>query len=120
MPTIDEAVDFLLANNALELGESPWPTYEGGQEVHQIEWDRLFPSRGSDVIDNWDFGPTVDEIGILHETLGGGPPPVEGSQSGHQAKWDICAWYQPIHFFGHDWGIFIKEDCVRRTGLMIA
>lgn len=27
---------------------------------------------------------------------------------------DVCAWYQPIHFFGRDWGIFIREDCVVR------
>src|SRR5262249_22577883 len=37
-----------------------------------------------------------------------------------QLEWDICGWYQPIHFFGYDWGIFIKEECVKRAALMIA
>ena len=23
-----------------------------------------------------------------------------------------CAWYCPIHYFGHAWGIYIKEDCL--------
>jgi predicted RNA binding protein YcfA (HicA-like mRNA interferase family) len=23
-----------------------------------------------------------------------------------------CAWYSPIHFFGHGWGIYIRERCV--------
>lgn len=32
----------------------------------------------------------------------------------------LCAWYAPIHYFGHDWGIYIKEDCVMRHALQIA
>ena len=23
-----------------------------------------------------------------------------------------CAWYCPLHYFGPDWGIYIREDCV--------
>lgn len=23
-----------------------------------------------------------------------------------------CAWYCPIHFFGHGWGIYVREDCI--------
>jgi hypothetical protein len=23
-----------------------------------------------------------------------------------------CAWYCPIHFFGHGWGIYIRESCI--------
>jgi predicted RNA binding protein YcfA (HicA-like mRNA interferase family) len=23
-----------------------------------------------------------------------------------------CAWYCPIHFFGHSWGIYIRESCI--------
>ncbi len=36
------------------------------------------------------------------------------------AQWDVCAWYQPVHFFGHDWGIFIQERCVLRMASWIA
>jgi len=37
-----------------------------------------------------------------------------------QPIWDICAWYQPIHFFGYDWGIFVREDCVINQAKIIA
>ncbi len=37
-------------------------------------------------------------------------PPPEG----------ICAWYCPIHFFGHGWGIYIREECVLHEALSIA
>lgn len=33
---------------------------------------------------------------------------------------DICAWYCPIHFFGHGWGIYIREECVLHEALAIA
>jgi hypothetical protein len=53
----------------------------------------------------------VDEINSL---IGKGDEgvnlnPEDGRGSG---GWDTCAWYQPIHFFCADWGIFIKESCV--------
>ncbi len=31
-----------------------------------------------------------------------------------------CAWYQPIHYFGSNWGIFIKEECLLDNMLRIA
>jgi hypothetical protein len=37
-----------------------------------------------------------------------------------QAHWDRCAWYQPIHYFGWDWGIYIRQDCLKRQALRIA
>lgn len=33
---------------------------------------------------------------------------------------NICAWYCPIHFFGHGWGIYIREECVLHEALSIA
>ena len=27
----------------------------------------------------------------------------------------LCAWYCPIHFFGHGWGIYIREQCILNT-----
>jgi len=128
MPTIDQAVDFLIKNKALELGESPWPTHGEGQEVYEVDWDRLFPPRGRDVGlensfpygDSWDIQLTPDELGELGNLLGVGLPDQQSPTPDQQPKWDTCAWYQPIHFFGHDSGIFIKEDCVKRAAFMIA
>jgi hypothetical protein len=31
---------------------------------------------------------------------------------GDAGIWDMCAWYKPIHYFAHDWGIYIREDCM--------
>ena len=31
-----------------------------------------------------------------------------------------CAWYCPIHFFGHGWGIYIRENCILSTAIDIA
>lgn len=31
-----------------------------------------------------------------------------------------CAWYCPIHFFGHGWGIYIRESCILSHALNIA
>lgn len=118
MLSVDQAVDFLIKNNALELGESPWPTYDDGQEIHELDWEQLFPP-GRRSVDNWSPQPTQEELAEF-ENIFGVMPVQPPTSAGQQAQWDICAWYQPIHFFGHDWGIFIKEDCVKRTAFMIA
>jgi hypothetical protein len=31
-----------------------------------------------------------------------------------------CAWYCPIHFFGHSWGIYIREACILSCAVEIA
>lgn len=31
-----------------------------------------------------------------------------------------CAWYCPIHFFGHGWGIYIRESCILSHAIEIA
>lgn len=31
-----------------------------------------------------------------------------------------CAWYCPIHFYGHGWGIYIRESCVLSSATDIA
>jgi hypothetical protein len=53
-----------------------------------------------------------------------------GSHSGHivvqsDTPWreppePHCAWYCPIHFFGHSWGIYIQESCILSYALNIA
>jgi predicted RNA binding protein YcfA (HicA-like mRNA interferase family) len=40
--------------------------------------------------------------------------------SASETPWDLCAWYQPIHFHPSDWGIYIKEDCLLRLAVAIA
>jgi hypothetical protein len=124
MPTVKQAVDFLENNGALQRGQSPWSTHNESQDVNQIDWDQLFPrgryQRGDNGFpygDDWPLEPTPDEIGQLDNVLGAGEP---SPREVGQPDWDKCAWYQPIHYFGYDWGIFIKEECVKRAAFTIA
>ena len=32
----------------------------------------------------------------------------------------LCGWYCPIHFFGHGWGIYIRENCILALAVTIA
>ena len=103
---IEGAVDFLVRENALELGGSPWRTYEESEDVLAIDWDRLFSSN-----DQWI--ESVCEPSLIDSPFVGGLfyKIIEVSNRGgwtvlcprkpHRG-WDVCAWYQPIHFHGYD------------------
>lgn len=52
---------------------------------------------------NLDIGPTlIDEINEIGKSKIVLPP-----------DFDIWAWYQPIHFYGEAWGIYIKEEALK-------
>ena len=40
------------------------------------------------------------------------PTEQPGETSG-PAVFEPCAWYAPVHYFGANWGIYIREDCVK-------
>ena len=112
-----EAVNFLRKRNALlPPQKSPWRTLDEDEQAKKMDWDRLW-SR------DLEFPISSEEEMEIQAAIALGPPPDDSAKSsdqGNGAHWDKCAWYQPIHFFGDQWGIFIKESCVRRTALMIA
>jgi len=129
VPELGRILDMLERADALEIdaspaalgddGESMWPSVEAGETVLEVDYGRLFPTRNPidrgpedfEVYgDDWqlgedDAGTILDEIG---EDLNESQPP----------EWDVWAWYQPIHFFGATWGIYIREtgliECARR------
>lgn len=106
MADIAEVVDLLDRDGALDLGESPWKTYGDGQELHPLDWDRLNDT-GSEIDGIFrDLDPEFEDI------LGVPADEPELNSQGTAGFWDTCAWYQPIHFFAYDWGIFVLEDCV--------
>ena len=53
----------------------------------------------------------VEEIIASSERRGSA---IEGrNKEKPRPEWGApCAWYCPLHFFGPDWGIYIREDCV--------
>jgi hypothetical protein len=122
----DKIVDFLIKENSLRLGGSPWPSLGLNDDSGRIDWKALFPrSRPGRDGNEWDlygddseWNPEFSEEWLqqIDDAFGKGPPESREGWS----NWDVCAWYQPVHFFGHDWGIFIREDCARRLAVWIA
>ena len=43
------------------------------------------------------------------------PPQIVGPVRGRaKGIWEVCAWYAPIHSSGIRWGIYIREECLKR------
>lgn len=111
MPTTTEIVDLLDRYDVYgksSVPNLPWPEVDHGREdVYRIDWRRLFYGDQRRFLDDiWDEGllpPAGDGDG--------GPGPGRAP--------DVLAWYQPIHFFGPEWGIFIREDGIASVAARI-
>jgi hypothetical protein len=127
MPSVSNIVSFLDKYNALELGGSPWPSYdESDGDIYHFDWPGFFDNADDDnLADIW-----VPRIGGFLNDLGRnlgqgnlGPDSDRGvsyEEEESRPTWDVCAWYQPIHYFGMDWGLFVKENCMLQEALEIA
>lgn len=137
MPSEYEAIDFLIRYESLRLGETPWTTYTENDDVYPIYWKSIFPrqrSRRDGVIlwdnsgDDWKHEWDEEFLGDIEGTLSNQPnngsnamhDGMNGNEDSESGGWDRCAWYQPIHYFGYDWGIFIREECVQNAAIDIA
>ena len=133
MPSDREIINLLRKYDALRLGESPWPTYNSNEgERYRVDWESLFPKlRGWRQIEEeriWDiqndrWNPEWDRnfLGTLENNLNREEPTDdELEEIGKNLLWDVCAWYQPIHFFGEHWGIYIREDCVLQQATILS
>ena len=116
MPTLAQILGFLEREEALEVGEAPdvWPTLGPDEPVYEVDWSRLFPGRirdrglaDWDLYDNdtWTLPPEVTDRLASDEAIG-------TSLDRNPPGWDRCAWYQPIHFHGPAWGIFLYDECI--------
>lgn len=121
MASISEILEFLDREGALSLGDVPdvWPTLGEGEEVYEVDWSRLFPRRPLDQGPNdWDlYGSQEWELDgdDLVRIFGAGrsDEPHESNDSPESTPgWDRCAWYQPIHFHGPAWGIYLYDECL--------
>ncbi|MBA7613496.1 hypothetical protein ES703_20747 [subsurface metagenome] len=126
MPDIQDAIDFLEEYEGFDLGESPWPTYDDNDEIHEVDWGNLFPSGPASVdpdtrliLDAWEIDISENDLEQLAGILEDSDVP-DWSHDGKPAGHDVVAWYQPIHYFGHDWGIFIKESGIKGNAFRIA
>lgn len=73
-------------------------------------------------IESWD--DRLEEVkGLLENIIGS--IASNDTAKGHrivveQPPEPHCAWYCPIHFYGHGWGIYIREECLIHAALDIA
>ena len=133
MMTTEKIVEWLSNNNALclgELTESPPRENYSPDDSFLVDWDKLFPKksqRGNNNFD-WEFNDldwdlSLDDLdqaffGEISEALNLDPPQLD--ETDKPLNWDILAWYQPIHFFGDKWGIFITEEGIRKIAVQVA
>ena len=134
MPDLARVLDLLERAGVLDLDEETvtdrprdWPKVDEDEQALAIDFSRLFPSRrperdGEDFElygDQWE--PTDDDLRWVLEDDGFAvdwPAGLAYDGGREPPQWDVWAWYQPIHYFGPDFGIYIKEsallECARR------
>jgi predicted RNA binding protein YcfA (HicA-like mRNA interferase family) len=114
---IDLVINLLERNDALHL-ENNERQASPDDLIFGIDWDRLLQDDW--VVDDADFLSAISELpnrSPLDHPQFSWPEDIANEK---QSVWDICAWYQPIHFFGYEWGIYIREDCLKIQALKIA
>lgn len=109
MADLGRIIDVLDRDGALHLDGRPdfgdWPRVDG--DVYPVDFEGLARLDHDREFEPW--FPEVDPA-VLDDVLSG-----KGGlrdSSGAVPAIDVLAWYQPIHFFANDWGIFIKEKAL--------
>ncbi len=120
---VQRAIDFLGKNDALEVGGSPWGSYEDDEDISQVDFDRIMDNSARE---NRRMQPPPDFENDIRAALGDdvidrhafdSRPQI---QSAATVSWDVCAWYQPLHFFAQGWGIYVREECLLKLAIKIA
>ncbi len=118
MPDLGRILDLQDRADALDLvdeqrdpTDSPgWPLVADDDTILEVDHSALFPTgRPTDTgqADFEVFGDswTISEDVVEEVLRGAGSFPGEAAAP----EWDVWAWYQPIHFFGPAWGIYVSE-----------
>lgn len=137
MPASTQQILEILAEHEIEpLGNDPREeeiTGEIGEneEVFEVSVEDILgekvesdPERG-DLLQ--DFDPVEALEDYLREMRGGEEPSAPAGPGRSNRSYPVanppepfCAWYCPVHYFGADWGIYIREDCTIRQAFEIA
>lgn len=119
MPDIASIIGMLDRDGALHLGDAAheygsWPEQGAADQIHGID----FASMGNDAHEsdsppaNLMRAPAGIRIDpeIIDAVLSG-PNRLRGRDNAVPPP-HVWAWYQPIHFFGSNWGIFLRESAL--------
>jgi len=110
--SVAEVVDFLDDQEELRLPEPElWPSVDPRvDDLHPLDWRRF--TAQTDGLPEFELDP--ESRRDIDDKLGTGAPTEEETVStASERRPDVCAWYQPIHFHGLEWGLFIRDDCIR-------
>lgn len=126
-PSLNEILR-ILAENGIEPGDAEYleadppeiGEIEEDEQVYATSISEIFGQREDSVEEDgdWRREPFLDDprIGEWFEQIEGIMDGVSGGWGGGRTRAappePHCAWYCPIHFFGHGWGIYIREACV--------
>jgi predicted RNA binding protein YcfA (HicA-like mRNA interferase family) len=125
-PDVSTIIEVLERDGALELVDQP-RVDQDEFEIQEVSWGSLFPPKPRDRDmetrddrNHW----SDDEFGNLRKKILNPENTPENfepiSTQGEGSHWDVAAWYQPIHYYGHDWGIYIKEKYLIQQAIKIA
>lgn len=111
---VDDTLDLLKDHNINpdDNQENIFPIPEIGEIG---ENDEIIPINLDDVMgeDEIFLPPGVfEELKSIIENGAQNPPSSSKALKKSDRIKSPCAWYQPIHYFGRDWGIFIREGCL--------
>lgn len=100
-----------------EIGE-----IEEGETVYTTSLDEVFRADDDGEFDIFDpDSPRVTEWwGEIERIIGAERRFIWRRLDRQEPPEPHCAWYCPIHFFGHGWGIYIRESCILSHAVNIA
>lgn len=117
-----EVVGTLAEMDLLELDrDGPWPrpSEPSEDQVVEVDWDAV--DRADPVEDHPGYNSesvAPDPWSRVRETV------LAGAQGGPRVPppdvLDAWAWYVPIHYYGYDWGIYVRESAVLTVAESIA
>jgi predicted RNA binding protein YcfA (HicA-like mRNA interferase family) len=104
-------------DGALHVGDDAdeygsWSNSSDWGDVYAIDFDAL--GRDADTFENATLAPNPRGVhigGQVVDAVMSGPNRLRGRDNAVPSA-DVLGWYQPIHFFASNWGIFIRESAL--------
>jgi predicted RNA binding protein YcfA (HicA-like mRNA interferase family) len=117
MPDIANIIGMLDRDGALHLGEDAneygsWTDPSDSSNVYAIDFGAL----GRDADNVEDMNVALNPRGVhvstrVVDAVMSGPNRLRGRDNAVPGA-DVLGWYQPVHFFASNWGIFIRESAL--------